>query len=97
MARFRSAPRRRVASGNTTSTFVPSDVNSPCTSRLALWPTDTIVVTAAMPMTTPSTVSPARILFFARARSATRTVSQKPIGGWFVEAWEGVVIAGEPR
>src|SRR5580698_893785 len=42
---------------------------------LALWPTDTIVVTAAMPITTPSTVSPARILFLASARTAMRTVT----------------------
>src|SRR5580700_4930648 len=42
---------------------------------LALWPTETIVVTAAMPITTPSTVSPARILFLASARRAMRTVT----------------------
>ena len=35
--------------------------------QLALWPTETIVVTAAMPITTPSTVRPARILFLASA------------------------------
>src|SRR3989304_191891 len=38
---------------------------------------ETIVVTAATPMTIPSTVSPARILFLPSARSATRMVRSR--------------------
>ena len=34
-------------------------------------------MTAATPMTIPSTVRPARILFFAKARKATRTISKR--------------------
>lgn len=37
-------------------------------------PIETIAVTAAMPITTPSTVKLARILFLAKARKATRIV-----------------------
>ena len=36
-----------------------------------------MVITAAMPITMPSTVKPARILFLANARAATRIVSQR--------------------
>ena len=61
-------------------TFVPSPWICPCTSALALSPMETIVVTAAMPITMPSTVRPARILFLARARKAMRTVSRRFIG-----------------
>src|SRR5262245_45192852 len=67
-------PRRRVA-GSTLMTFVPRLANWLCTSMLALWPTETMVVTAAMPITTPSTVRPARILFLASARKAIRRVT----------------------
>ena len=38
---------------------------------------ETIVVTAAMPITTPSTVSPARSLFFRSALAAIRRVRKK--------------------
>lgn len=46
---------------------------------LALWPSDTIVVTAAIPITTPKTVRLARILFLASARKATRSVRNRLI------------------
>ena len=63
-------------------TLVPRLWNCPCTSALALWPIDTIVVTAAMPMTTPSTVRPARSLFLASvpqgAGRAGRGASHRP-------------------
>ena len=55
--------------GRTTMTLEPRFWNSFCTSWPAPWPIDTIVVTAAMPMTTPSTVSPERSLFLASVRS----------------------------
>ena len=58
-------------------TLVPSVSNSFWTMALALWPMDTIVVTAAMPITTPRIVRLARILFLARARSAIRMVIDK--------------------
>src|SRR5207245_4190028 len=49
-------------------TFEPRFWNSLRTSWLAPCPIDTMVVTAAMPMTTPSTVSPERSLFLASVR-----------------------------
>ena len=55
-------------------TFVPTSLEFAPARARPLSPIDTIVVTAAMPITTPSTVSPARILFLARARRAIRTV-----------------------
>ncbi len=63
-------------------TLVPRASNWLCTRALALWPTETIVVTAAMPITTPSTVSPARILFLPSARRAIRTVMGEIISSW---------------
>ena len=42
---------------------------------------DTMAVTAAMPITMPRTVRPARSLFFRRARKATRSVSSKFTAG----------------
>ena len=58
-------------------TLVPSPCNCSLHERPALSPIETIVVTAAMPMTTPSTVSPAQILFLAKARRATRRVRRR--------------------
>ncbi len=65
--------------GWTMSTLVPMLWNCSCTIRPADWQIDTSRMTAATPMTMPSTVRPARILFFARARSATRRISR---GSW---------------
>ena len=62
--------------GITISMFVPNACNWFCTNSLALWPIDTMAVTAAMPITTPSTVRLARILFLASARNATRIVNR---------------------
>ena len=44
------------------------------------WLIETSKMTAATPMTMPSTVRPARILFFAKARKATRTISKRFMG-----------------
>ena len=44
-------------------TFVPSALNSLVIMAPAPWPIDTMIVTAAMPMTMPSTVNSERILF----------------------------------
>src|SRR5262249_46959589 len=49
-------------------TFEPSVWNCSCTSWAALCPSDTMVGTAAMPMTTPRMVSPERSLFLASVR-----------------------------
>ncbi len=65
--------------GKTNTTFVPMPCSSLCNNPFALCPSETIVVTAAIPITTPSTVRPARILFFASARRATRNVSMSPM------------------
>ena len=70
-------PLPELKPGKTTITLVPIDSNCPRTSSLALCPIETIAVTAAMPMTTPRTVRPARSLFFARARRATRRVRNR--------------------
>src|SRR5262249_34550390 len=74
-------PPRSVLPGMTTMTLVPRPWSCPWTSAPALSPIETMVVTAAMPMTTPSTVRPARILFFARARRAMRRVRKNFIKG----------------
>ena len=66
--------------------------NSPWTNWPALWPIDTIVVTAAMPITTPSTVKPARILFLASARKAIRKVINKSKSVLPVFANKGVPV-----
>ena len=75
----RLIPSRCCDPGITTITFVPSCSNWLCTRLQALCPSETIVETAAMPMTRPSTVSPARILFRARARRAMRRVRKSSI------------------
>ena len=69
-------PPRLWLPGSTTITFVPSISNWLCTRPLALWPIETMAVTAAIPMTTPRIVSPARILFLANARQAMRRMSR---------------------
>ena len=61
-------------------TLVPNPSSSPRTSALALCPIETIVVTAAIPITTPSTVKPARILFLAMARTAMLRVLSGDMG-----------------
>ena len=63
--------------GWTMSTFVPMLWNWSCTIRPADWQIETSRMTAATPMTMPSTVRPARILFFASARKATRNDHQR--------------------
>ena len=73
-------------------TFVPSDSNWPWTNRPALCPIETMVVTAAIPITTPRTVSEALSLFFNRARIAMRNVSINVINNLAVTA--SVLILG---
>jgi hypothetical protein len=53
-------------------TLVPRFLNSPWTSSLALVPIETMAVTAAIPMTTPRMVKPARSLFLPSAAMAIR-------------------------
>ena len=65
MLACRTPPCRRLP-GKTTITLVPSASNWPCTSPLALWPIETIVVTAAMPMTTPEHGQPGAHLVLAQ-------------------------------
>ena len=55
-------------------TLVPKFLNSPWTNSLADVPIETIAVTAAIPITTPRMVSPARILFLLKAAIAMRNV-----------------------
>ena len=55
-------------------TLVPRPGTGPAPGDWRSGRCDTIVVTAAMPMTTPSTVRPARSLFLASARRAMRIV-----------------------
>src|SRR5258708_7366521 len=50
-------------------TLEPRFWNCVRTNRPAPWPIDTMVVTAAMPMTTPRTVSPERNLFLPSVRN----------------------------
>src|SRR5208337_3994015 len=45
-----------------------------CTNWPADWQIETRRITAATPITMPKTVRPARILFFASARKATRRI-----------------------
>src|SRR5437763_16624977 len=56
-------------------TLEPRLWNCARTSWLAPCPNDTMVVTAAMPMTTPRTVSPERSLFLPSWRSEMRSRS----------------------
>ena len=60
--------------GVTKSTFVPSVSNCICTIRPADWLIETSRITAATPITIPSTVKPARVLFLVRARIAMRKI-----------------------
>jgi hypothetical protein len=60
-----------------TITLVPRFLNSPCTNSLALVPMETIAVTAAIPITTPRIVRPARILFLPSAAIAMRKMFSK--------------------
>ena len=62
------------------TTFVPRLWNCCWTISPADWLTETSRITAATPITMPSTVSAARILFLARARRATRMISQRFMG-----------------
>src|SRR5208337_1380000 len=68
-----------------------------CTNWPADWQMETRRMTAATPMTMPSTVSPARILFFANARRATRTIISvfMTISRWWVGRFrDGALYAG---
>src|SRR6266513_5415140 len=62
------------------STLEPRFWNCVRTIRPAPWPIDTIVMTAAMPITTPSTVRPERSLFFASVRSEMTSRSNRSTG-----------------
>src|SRR5579884_257232 len=63
--------------GSTMMTLEPSVLNWSCTSWPAPWPMDTMVVTAAMPMTTPSTVRPERSLFLPSVRKEMTSRSSR--------------------
>ena len=63
--------------GRTMITLVPRLWNCSCTIRPADWLIETSRMTAATPMTIPSTVRPARSLFFAKARKATRKIIKR--------------------
>src|SRR5690606_6305116 len=71
----RSMPPNICWPGRTVSTFAPSDASCPSTCRCAPSPSATIVITAAMPMITPSMVRKERILFARIAERATPIVS----------------------
>src|SRR5258708_6713218 len=83
--------------GKTMMTLEPMVWNSVCTSWPAPCPTDTIVVTAEMPMTTPSTVSRERSLFLASVRREMASKSKSSTGsprreGAFRSGHEGVAL-----
>src|SRR5262249_22936795 len=73
-------PSACLRAGKTTIRLGPSVLNSFCTSWPAPWPMDTMVVTAAMPMTTASTVSPERNLFLASVRREITSKSRRSTG-----------------
>src|SRR5438270_12394745 len=62
------------------STLEPRISNCVRTSRRAPLPIDTIVMTAAMPITPPSTVNPERSLFFPSVRSEMTSRSNRSTG-----------------
>ena len=62
------------------SMLVPRLWNCCWTIRPADWLTETSKITAATPITMPSTVRPARILCFAKARKATRRIIESVHG-----------------
>src|SRR4051794_38355430 len=74
------APPRSLRPGKTMMTLEPRPANWFWISCVPPSPSETIVVTATMPMTTPRTVRPERILFFVSVRSASRTRSSRCIG-----------------
>src|SRR6202795_4123915 len=79
-------------------TLEPRFWNSFCTSWPAPCPIDTIVVTAAMPMTTPRTVSPERSLFLASVRKDRTSKSKRSMGslrsgGTFGPGENGLAVA----
>src|SRR3989304_7055329 len=79
--------------GKTINTFVPRVLNCSCTIKPADWLIEISRITAHTPMTIPSTVKVAPILFFAKARSETRMVIQKFMNclcaGSFLSLWRG--------
>ena len=62
-------PPLSLRAGKTKMTLDPRLWNWVRTKRPAPWPIETIVMTEAMPMTTPKTVSPERNLFLASVRN----------------------------
>src|SRR5262245_34053107 len=81
---------RWLAPGSTISTLEPRARNCDWISSLPPWPRLTMVVTEAMPMTTPSTVRPLRILFLASVRRARKTRSSSLMG----RAREEIALGG---
>ncbi len=66
--------------GVTVRKLLPSPCICFCTPAVAPWPTETIAITAPTPMSIPSIVRTARILFCKSDRAADRTFSHSSAG-----------------
>ena len=86
LALMRTPPMLREPCGPMSSFCAPSPASWRSISAWVPWPTDTITITAAMPMITPSEVRALRIQLPRRAKIAVRSTSMKlmrpPRHGW---------------